>query len=75
MLATQARAESMPSAQWTVETGQPVLVPTDGWVIRSKAVDVNANQILNAMLIAPVSTSVAKTRARRAEQTPIATFK
>ena len=58
-----------------ITTGQSVLASTVGLVIRSRAADVNVKRILNAILIAPVSISVAKIRARRAGQTPIATFK
>ena len=71
---TRPRADLTAVAE-LITAALSVLASTVGWVIRSRAADVNVNPILNAILIAPVSTSVAKTRARRAEQTPIATFK
>ena len=71
---TRPRADLIAVAE-LITTGQSVLASTVGWVIRSRAADVNVNPILNAILIAPVSTSVAKIRARRAGQTPLATFK
>ena len=68
--AIQLRAEQIRNAEW--KTAAPsALVSTDGWVIRSRAADVNANLIPSAMPIALVPTSVARTRAARAEPTPI----
>ena len=71
---TRPRADLTAVAE-LITTGQSVLASTGGWVIRLRAADVNVNPILNEMPIAPVSISVAKIRARRAGQTPIATFK
>ena len=71
---TRPRADLTAVAE-LITAALSVLASTVGWVIRSRAADVNVNPILNAILIAPVSTSVAKIRARRAGQTPIATFK
>lgn len=70
--ATHRLAERIPNAEW--RTAAPsALVSTDGWAIQSRAADVNAKPISNAMPIALAPTSVARTLAARAEPTPIVT--